>query len=313
MRPALVCMIAFGLPACTSEPPTTTAAAPIIGGTAAPDDDAVVLLVSFPPDRSVMATCSATLVAADVLLTAAHCVDAANHPGWLFGAFFGDSAEQYDTLAELEPQLAAVTEVHALPDYDPDAPFYGDIGVAILAAAVTDVASIPYGREPLDAAVVGAPARIVGYGQATVGVYSSTRRQAATVVAAIDAGDTIAVGDADHVTCLGDSGGPALYDAGAGEIVIGVDSYADNGSCDQPAHFRRPDLFLDFIDQYTGYVEPGEPDADPGSGGDDDGGDDDGGGGGGCTTTGSGGGAGLVLVLAALARARQRFFLTENR
>jgi uncharacterized protein (TIGR03382 family) len=291
--------------ACTDAAPETVAA-PIIGGTLAPDDDAVVMIASFPTDRSTLLTCSATLVAPDVLLTAAHCVDPATHPGHVFGAFLGADASSYDTLAELEPQLVAIRATHIHADYDTAPPFHADIGVALLTSPITDVTPIRYRRTPLAAADVGSPARIVGYGQAMLGVNSSTRRQAETVIAALDPGDTIAVGSAGRVTCLGDSGGPALFDGGDGEELVGVDSYADNGNCDQPAHFRRPDLYLPFIDEYTGY-QPAMPDADPGSGGDDDGGDDTGGGGGGCSAGHDGGvGALVLLALVGLMTRRRR-------
>jgi secreted trypsin-like serine protease len=291
------------LAACAAPPSTSEVRDEIIGGTTAPDDDAVVWLVSYPPDRSVLLSCTATVIAPDVLLTAAHCVDAPNHPGYLFGAFLGADASAFPLLVDLEPHLVPVSAVYAHPDYVTTAPFHADLGVAILEDDVT-IAPLPLRRAPITAAMVGDEARIVGYGQATLGVSSSTRRQAVTELAGIDTGDTIRVGDAAHRTCLGDSGGPALLDDGDGEQVIGVDSYADNGNCDQAAHFRRVDQYLDFIDEYTGYVEPGadagvpDPDADEG---DDDPGATDGGG---CAA--GGGGGGLIVALAALGLAWRR-------
>ncbi len=276
-------------------PPTT--AAPIIGGGPAPDDHAVVLLAAYPNDRSVLATCTATVIADDVLLTAAHCVD---HPGWRYGMFVGADAAVYPTLADLEPHLAPVTAVHLHPSYQRTPPFTADIGVALLAQPTT-IAPLPIGRVALGPDVVGRPARIVGYGQAAVGVPSATRRQAATVVDGLDPDDTVRVGDAAHVTCLGDSGGPALVRVDGVETVIGVDSYADNGSCDRPAHFRRTDLYLSFIDTFAGV--PAGPDAGQGTGA--DAGDDPGDEGGGCQV-GGGRGVGVLVGLGALALMRRR-------
>lgn len=276
-------------------PPTT--AAPIIGGGPAPDDHAVVLLAAYPNDRSVLATCTATVIADDVLLTAAHCVD---HPGWRYGMFVGADAAVYPTLADLEPHLAPVTAVHLHPSYQRTPPFTADIGVALLAQPTT-IAPLPIGRVALGPDVVGRPARIVGYGQAAVGVPSATRRQAATVVDGLDPDDTVRVGDAAHVTCLGDSGGPALVRVDGVETVIGVDSYADNGSCDRPAHFRRTDLYLSFIDTFAGV--PAGPDAGQGTGA--DAGDDPGDESGGCQV-GGGRGVGVLVGLGALALMRRR-------
>ena len=42
----------------------------------------------------------------------------------------------------------------------------------------------------------------------------------ATTVAALDAGDTVTVGDADHRSCIGDSGGPALVKTGGSGKTI---------------------------------------------------------------------------------------------
>ena len=194
----------------------------IIGGSASPNDRAVMLLASYPANRSVLATCSAALISPTVLVTAAHCVDAANHPGYLYGVFPGEDASIYPRLVDLEPHLLAVAAVHAHPNYNPAAPFRADIGVVILAQPVTGVT--PYGLcRGAVGGLLGKAARIVGYGQQVAGTPASTRRQATTVVAAIDAGDTVAVGDPAHRTCVGDSGGPALVDHGGVEVVLGVD------------------------------------------------------------------------------------------
>lgn len=279
---------------------TGTRAEPIIGGGPAPDDDAVVLLASYPSDRSVLATCTGTLIAPTVVVTAAHCVDAATHPGHIFGVFPGEDASIYPRLVDLEPHLLAVASVHAHPNYNPAAPFHADIGVAILAQPLAGVTPVRLWRRAVEP-LLNKPARIVGYGQQMVGVPASTRRQAATIVAGVDADDTVRVGDVSHRTCLGDSGGPALVDDGGTEVLLGVDSYADNATCDRPAHFRRVDLYQTFLDGYTGDSPPGpdagveDPDPEPSDGG-------------GCST--SGGAApwpllGLGLVALRLRR-RQR-------
>lgn len=292
----LLAIAALSLPAtlvaCAADGPTVaTEQQAIIGGSAAPDDGAVVLLASYPPNRSVLATCTAVLIAPTVVVTAAHCVDATNHPGYLYGVFPGADASIYPRLVDLEPHLLPVTTVHAHPSYNPAAPFHADLGVAILAAPLAGVAPIKLWRDPVDT-LVGGPARIVGYGQQVVGTPASTRRQAATIVAGVDADDTVRVGDVSHLTCLGDSGGPALVDRGGVEVLLGIDSYADNASCDRPAHFRRADLYQAFLDSYTG---DHPPEVDAGVTGPDAGdapSKDDGG----CTT--SGGAAPWPLALA---------------
>jgi len=266
------------LAGCTApEAPSGVATAAIIGGKIDAGDPAVVLLASYPADQSTLDTCTAVLIAPAVLLTAAHCVDAANHPGHTFGIFTGPDATAYETVGALIPKLVAVQEVHAHPDYDPAPPFHADIGVVVLAAPL-DVTPLPIERAPLEQAIVGQPARIVGYGQTVYGEYNVSKHQATTVVAGLPAQDTVLVGDAAHRSCVGDSGGPALVMVAGTETVIGVDSYSDTTGCIEPAHYQRTDVYQSFIDVYA------PPDGAGGSGG--------GGGSGGSTTAGVGGGSG---------------------
>jgi hypothetical protein len=141
------------------------------------------------------------------------------------------------------PHLTAVHAVHIHPSYVTTAPFTADIGIVELATATT-IAPLPVART---APTAGAVAHIVGYGQIVYNTYNAKRYAADTVVAAIDAGDTITVGDGTKHTCVGDSGGPAIV----GGTVVGVDSYSDTTGCTDPSHFRRTDSYLPFIDQYA--------------------------------------------------------------
>src|SRR5690349_10511186 len=117
------------LAAACAEPGVATDEAPIIGGAASTTDDAVVLLVSWGPGDTGFLTCTGSLIAPTVVLTAAHCIDAANHPGHTFAVFPGADANGYGSVSELEPDVEAVAAVHPHPDYDPAPPFTADIGV----------------------------------------------------------------------------------------------------------------------------------------------------------------------------------------
>jgi V8-like Glu-specific endopeptidase len=211
--------------------------APIIGGTVDTGDPAVVLLASY--DHSTVFTCTAVVIAPQTLLTAAHCLD---HPGYQYGVFFGADASSYSTLAQLEPELGAVTAVHMHPQYSRAAPFFADIGVVMLAEP-TSVPPLSIQRTPPGSEMAGAQVRIVGYGQTSYGQPNWTKYTASTTVMALQTDDTILIGDTQRHTCLGDSGGPALL----GDVVIGIDSYASSG-CTEAAFFRRTDAFLSFID-----------------------------------------------------------------
>jgi secreted trypsin-like serine protease len=287
------------------EPPTSTAVAPIIGGGASPTtDDAVVMLAGYPASRATLVTCSSVLISPTIVLTAAHCVDAPNHPGYLYGIFVGADPSIYDTLVKLEPHLLPVKAVHPYPGYVTTSPFVGDLAVVELAAPLTSVAPAPFARTALPQTLLRQPARIVGYGQTTYGTFNTVRHAATTMVAAFDVGaDTVVVGDTTHRGCLGDSGGPAFADVGGVSTVIGIDSYANVG-CTDAAHYRRPDMYDAFISMYVPHPA-GSPDAgivdpmpDAGTGG--------GGGGGGCAVGGSSGLLVAVSLLGLLGLRRRR-------
>ena len=76
------------LAACTT-PITNTEQQDIIGGSRSTGMTATVLLAGVPPNKSVLTTCTAVLVSPTVLFTSAHCIDAPNHPNYLFGIFTG--------------------------------------------------------------------------------------------------------------------------------------------------------------------------------------------------------------------------------
>ncbi len=289
----LLCLIT--LSAC-SIPSVSETEHQIIGGTASNGTNATVLLVGYPPARNVAHNCTAVVVSPTVLLTAAHCIDAPTHPNYLYGVFTGADANMDPFLTTLEPMLQPVASVHPHPQYSTTLPFYADIGVVVMASALP-IAPLPMRRTALDAGITGRPAQILGYGQTTYQQSNQKRFEAMTTVVGIE-NDTVIVGDSTKHGCLGDSGGPAIVDG----TLIGIDSYGPTG-CTGPAHYRRVDSFLPFIDTYAPPANGG-PDAGPGPGPDagtieptDDGG---------CSTSSGGSGASLVIILAFAGLRRRR-------
>lgn len=279
---ALVFLLALApvLGACApGEAAPSRASAAIIGGAPTEGDPAVVLLASYPPDHSLVDFCTASVIAEDVLLTAAHCLDPDTHPGHSFGVFLGPDASPYETANTLIPELVPVKEVVIHPDYDPAPPFTADIGVVLLGEALS-IEPLPIQRAALDAGIAGQPARIVGYGQIKYQELNTVRHEATTVVDSLGDADTVVVGDLDHRSCIGDSGGPALVTIDGEERIIGVDSYTELSGCLEPAHYRRPDVYTSFLDVYA---------PPPGAGGGGSGGEGGSGGGGGAESDGSGG------------------------
>jgi hypothetical protein len=268
-RSAILALLPLLLLACVSPTPdpgvepVDEVGSPIIGGKADPGDPAVMLLVSYPADESTLDTCTAALISPTVLITAAHCVDAATHPGHIFGVFAGPDASAYGTVTALKPKLLAVASVHIPISYNPAPPFRADLGVVVLAQPV-DVAPLPINRAVLKPELVGTPARIVGYGQVTPGKYNVKKNEATTVVQSIGPEDTVIVGDSMRRSCIGDSGGPALVMIDGVETILGVDSYTETSGCLEPANYRRTDVFTTFLDMYA---PPPAPPSDGGMGG----------------------------------------------
>lgn len=228
------------------------ASAPILGGADDAGDPAVLLIASYPADLTTLDTCSAVLLAPDVVLTAAHCLDAAAHPGEKHGVFVGPDASAYPTASTLVPRLVPITEVHLHPDYQRAAPFRADIAIAKLASPLS-IAPLPILRRALTPDDVGRPARIVGYGETKYQQPNLVKHTADTALTALDPDDTITVGDVMHKSCIGDSGGPAFMMLDGRETVVGIDSYTDLQGCLEPAHYRRTDAYTAFID---GFVPP---------------------------------------------------------
>lgn len=270
---------------------SAAASPPIIGGALESGEPATVLLAAYPTDESALPfTCTAVVIAPRVLLTAAHCVD---HVNFTFGVFYGADATPFDTLAKWKAQLAPVSATHMHPDYDRDPPFTADIAVVNLAEDVPpSVTPLAFNRTPPVPAMVGLDVKIIGYGQVTPGQYNATKYSAITEIAALDPDDTILIGNSAARTCLGDSGGPVLL----GDVVLGVDSYTDSGGCVDPAHFRRTDAYVAFIDQFAGTSPPAADDDPPPIG--DEPADD-----GGCST---GATPSLWLALALITLVRRR-------
>lgn len=242
----------------------------IIGGEPESGDPAIVMLASWSSDLTELDLCTATLIAPKVLLTAAHCVDADLHPDGNFGVFTGANANGFPSASTLVPQLSPIEEIHIHPDYDPDPPFTADIAVITLPEALA-AAPLPVLTTEFDQALVGEAARIVGYGQTAYDQPNAQKHSANTIIAGIDDGDTITVGDLDRRSCIGDSGGPALVVLNGVETVVGVNSYTDLAGCLEPAHYRRTDMYEPFLAEFVSFPTEG------GSGG-----------GGGSESTGSG-------------------------
>jgi secreted trypsin-like serine protease len=173
--------------------------------------------------------CSGTLVASDVVVTAAHCMS----PGCRERVFVGTDVDRPD-----EGRVIRVRDQAVHPTYRPPRKKQGDLAVLLLAEPVDDVTPRRLARQ----AAVGKSrsVRVVGYGHTDA--FGSTgyglRRMVDVPLATNDprfGGDpeTEFVAGApflDRDSCSGDSGGPAYVASRGRWLLAGATSRATESS-----------------------------------------------------------------------------------
>lgn len=212
-----------GAPASPAEQAIAEAQQPIIGGTPTTGDPAVVALYGIKPGADKGALCTATIISPTVVLTAAHCVD----PSIVGTDLVYNVLTGNDLTDKAHPsQKLAVKETHFDPLFDHNNILNGhDIAVAILETPTT-IKPIAWNSEPLDLALKGQSARIVGYGlNDGFGQKGAGVKRVATVKLNDFDDLLVKTGDLLHTICSGDSGGPVLMKVGGVEKVVGVNSF----------------------------------------------------------------------------------------
>jgi V8-like Glu-specific endopeptidase len=218
----------------------------IIGGTATNDDPAIVAIYVEIMAREARFMCTGTLIAPNLVLTAAHCLNSpklnAQHVFRVFsGGDLRDPAKR--------PRPVTGGEAHFDPAFDRKNPQGGhDIGVLTLRTPM-DIAPIPYMRQPLGREIVGSKVRVVGFGQNHgFGASGSEVKRTNDVKVNALTEQFVEVGGWFNNVCRGDSGGPVLLEIDGVETVIGVNSYG-TGSCHSTSAATRVDPYsANFID-----------------------------------------------------------------
>lgn len=236
-----------GCAAETEEEEVAESESSIIGGSIDNGHPAVGYL-QFSVNGTGSASCTATLVAPKLLLTAAHCVVGAN------GEKLDNYRISFATRPSAGPSYKATATI-AHPGYSPKVFGTHDVAVVVLEAA-PPIKPMPVQKAALGN-VLGKPLTHVGTG--TTAAAGSLKygageaKKKVTLRINQQTAQTLRTGEqyVQGGICSGDSGGPATMSINGVETVVAVHSYVDDGSfCLNHGFSTRTDSNMDFLARY---------------------------------------------------------------
>jgi endonuclease G len=245
---------------CDASPEVSDTSAPVIGGaSAAPGKWPDAAAILFPVGEEVP-LCSGTLVAPTVVLTAAHCYNAANPP-LPDNVLIGVSSLSRPGDGETIPIERGYVY--------PDSAATEDLAVLVLARPSTRAPrQIVDGWARADL-VNGAAISLVGFGaiDRAAMVYVNELQEASSTVTDVDCSASpgcnpgaqpsgeLGAGGLGVDTCPGDSGGPLYLSTSYGPVLAGITSRSYDRArfpCSEGGIYVRPDKVLDWIEKVAG-------------------------------------------------------------
>ncbi|HOX43728.1 MAG TPA: MopE-related protein [Myxococcota bacterium] len=223
----------------------------IINGTATSEWPAVGALAIDDPSYQWMTFCSATLIASQWVLTAAHCADPDSvAPATMVSFFVGANATN-----PANGNVYQIDAVYLHPQWDPDTTS-NDIALYHLSSAVPAAVATPI---PYNTAAIsnGQSITMVGYGVNTCSYPGGSdncsgdgikRKGVTTINQTWSDVYYFLANNSNQLVCYGDSGGPDLATLSGQLRVVGVHSTVDSGMCDNGSYSTRVDGFQSFID-----------------------------------------------------------------
>jgi len=206
-------------------------------------------------------SCTGTLIAPRVMLTAAHCLMVSPQ------RILGPDSVRFGVGPDLATPVAtfSAAEVHVHPDYD----YWGDeadndVAIVVLAedavaALDGDIAPVPVNCDPLTrAGFVNELLQVVGYGATDRfgNVFGTEQLWAVETIVDLSSSDFTVDGGGVAGVCYGDSGGPAMFLLDGTIKVVGVLSLGD-AICGRQDFFVRVDNECAFLEPYLPTCAPG--------------------------------------------------------
>lgn len=205
--------------------------------------------------------CTGTLITTQLVVTAAHCIDAVNRYGGptavRFRTDFTDPNQPFRSVSH------EVIQVDKHPQYTSGSGADYDIAVMVLKKKAQNITPISPNLSPMDQKWVGTNVRVVGYGliQTQPSNRSADKKYAADIPLFRISNNSFIHFDGQtpvnqrKSACHGDSGGPALYTVGGLKRVLGVTSIAYQATsvgsgqtlCDGGAVSTRLDTHANYL------------------------------------------------------------------
>jgi hypothetical protein len=297
--------------------PLEPTAEPVIGGTAVPPG-------KWPDTVAVIGaggSCTGTLIAPDVVLTAGHCAEV--NPTRVIA-----NSLDYDRPGGI---TATVKSITAYPNWETSY----DVSVIVLTAPIAGVTPRKVGTScTFEGFKASTPVHLVGFGSTDIqGGGTNTRLNEVMApvtdpdctkgngcVPGVSPGGEFVAGGGNKDSCFGDSGGPVYLDTPRGPIVVGAVSRGTDNSptpCGGGGIYVRTDKIVAWLESTTGKqiakdscagsgTGNGNGDGTGGGDGDPVGGDVTGGCAAGGSAVGFGGPLAAVLALVGLRRRARR-------
>lgn len=282
---ALWCAFALGL-AASPAGAAPTAQTSIVNGTQTPIAalPSLAFIRAKAPSyirhggRPEIETCSGTVVAPRLVLTAGHCVQSPR--GNLRStSSFRVTTGVGDIRSAPEGSVSRVSRVLIIPGYNPSILRY-DVGLLVLSAPVAATPMRLARGDEANLLAEGTPLTIAGWGfpEKPPAQPSSPLRAGLTTIGSTASCEQFKAGEArgfypefefcafatdqsKTISCKGDSGGPGIVTASGGaRVQVGViSSQAANCAIDEPEVLTRVDVVSGWIGDWINAIEHGRP------------------------------------------------------